>query len=161
MKGSLSHHSPWIKWYVCNTQLPLCLDKLALLPVSPLTACNKEESVWYLSPLQAESQHAVMHPLFSFHLSAERWITNGHLQIMKNVPYLCPAHSYNAPTPSSQTPAHLPASLPRICYVSQGWNSLWCHVALMYLQARTRRGHSSCSTELLGWDHQTGIQNLC
>lgn len=44
-KGSLSHHRPWIKLYVCNTQLPLCLDKLALLPVNPLIDCNKEE--WF------------------------------------------------------------------------------------------------------------------
>lgn len=151
--------------YVCSTQLPVCSDKQVLLTVSPLTACNKPKSVWYLPPLPDESQWAVMHPLSSFPLCTKRSITNGPLQIMKNELYLCPAQSYHAFTPSPQTPTHFPPSLPRRCYVSQECDS--SHLALhsplchMAVQARTQRQHSSCSTELLGLYTQIGIQNLC
>lgn len=67
--------------------------------------------VWYLPSLPDESQWAGMHTLFSFHLHTKRSITNGPLQIMKNEPYLCPAQSYHAFTPSLQTP-HPSPSLP-------------------------------------------------
>lgn len=79
--------------------------------MSPLTACNKAKSVWYLAPLPDESQWPVMHPHFSFHLHPMRLITNGPCQIMKNEPYLCPAQSYHAFSPFPQTP-HLFPSLP-------------------------------------------------